>query len=77
MNYPSTKEYKEAILFAEDKLYQLNKLRPVLEDDGNPVMSSGNFAVVFKMKDVYISFDEREQSRLQVKSAMSSPKLRI
>ena len=51
MNYPTINEYKEAILFAEDKLYQLNNLRPVLDDDGTLVMSSGNFAVVFKMKD--------------------------
>ena len=51
MNYPSIKEYKEAILFAEDNFDQLKNLRPVLEDDGSPVMTSGNFAVVFKMKD--------------------------
>ena len=30
----------------------LNNLRPVLDDRGRPVMSSGNFAVVFKMKSV-------------------------
>lgn len=29
----------------------MTDLRPVLHDDGTPVMSSGNFAVVFKMKD--------------------------
>ena len=51
MNYPSIKEYREAILFAEDNFEQLKNLRPVLEDDGSPVMTSGNFAVVFKMKD--------------------------
>ena len=51
MNYPSINEYKEAILFAEDNFEQLKNLRPVLEDDGSPVMTSGNFAVVFKMKD--------------------------
>ena len=49
--YPSIKEYNEAILFAEDNFEQLKNLRPVLDKDGNPVMSSGNFAVVFKMKD--------------------------
>lgn len=49
--YPSIKEYKEAILFAEDNFEQIKNLRPVLDEDGNPVMSSGNFAVVFKMKD--------------------------
>ena len=36
---------------AEENLDQLNYLRPVLDEDGNPVMSSGNFAVVFKMQD--------------------------
>ena len=51
MNYPTINEYKEAILFAEDNFEQLKNLRPVLEDDGSPVMTSGNFAVVFKMKD--------------------------
>ena len=51
MNYPSINEYKEAILFAEDNFEQLKNLRPVLDEEGNPVMSSGNFAVVFKMKD--------------------------
>ena len=30
----------------------LNNLSPVLDDRGRPVMSSGNFAVVFKMKSV-------------------------
>ena len=51
MNYPTINEYKEAILFAEDNFEQLKNLRPVFEDDGSPVMTSGNFAVVFKMKD--------------------------
>ena len=51
MNYPSINEYKEAILFAEDNFEQLKNLRPVLGEDGEPVMTSGNFAVVFKMKD--------------------------
>ena len=47
MNYPLIKEYKEAILFAEDNFEQLKNLRPVLEDNGSPVMTSGNFAIVF------------------------------
>lgn len=37
---------------AEDNFATLNKLRPVQNEDGCPVMSSGNFAVVFKMKDI-------------------------
>ena len=51
MNYPLISEYVEAIKAAEDNLDQLKHLRPVLVEDGEPVMTSGNFAVVFKMKD--------------------------
>ena len=51
MNYPLISEYIEAIKSAEDNFKELNYLRPVLDDDGLPVMTSGNFAVVFKMKD--------------------------
>ena len=51
MNYPLISEYIEAIKSAEDNFEELSYLRPVLGDDGLPVMSSGNFAVVFKMKD--------------------------
>jgi serine/threonine protein kinase len=51
MNYPSIKEYIDAIRFAEDNFDQLKHLRPVLGEDGEPVMTSGNFAVVFQMKD--------------------------
>ena len=51
MNYPLISEYVEAIRSAEDNLKELSYLRPVLGDDGLPVMTSGNFAVVFKMKD--------------------------
>ena len=52
MNYPLISEYIEAIGSAEDNFNKLSNLRPVLDDNGNPIMSSGNFAVVFKMKDV-------------------------
>lgn len=51
MNYPLISEYIESIRYAEDNFATLTNLRPVLDDDGNPIMSSGNFAVVFKMKD--------------------------
>ena len=51
MNYPLISEYIEAIRFAEDNFDKLSNLRPVLDANGNPVMSNGNFAVVFKMKD--------------------------
>ena len=51
MNYPLISEYIEAIKSAEDNFEELSYLRPVLGDDGLPVMTGGNFAVVFKMKD--------------------------
>ncbi|MBD5279039.1 MAG: leucine-rich repeat protein [Bacteroides sp.] len=51
MEYPLISEYREAILSAEDNFNKLASLRPVLDSHGDPVMSSGNFAVVFKMKD--------------------------
>ena len=51
MNYPLITEYVEAIKLAEENLDQMSYLHPVLDDEGRPVMSSGNFAVVFKMKD--------------------------
>lgn len=50
MNYPLISEYIEAIKSAEDNFNELSYLRPVLGNDGQPVMTSGNFAVVFKMK---------------------------
>lgn len=52
MNYPLISEYIEAIKAAEDNFEELSYLRPVLGNDGLPVMTGGNFAQVFKMKDV-------------------------
>ena len=51
MNFPLISEYIEAIKAAEDNFKELTNLRPALGDDGQPVMTSGNFAVVFKMED--------------------------
>ena len=51
MNYPLLSEYVESIRSAEDNLAELNYLCPVLDADGNPIMTGGNFAVVFKMQD--------------------------
>ena len=51
MPFPLISEYVEAIKSAEDNFEELSYLRPVLGDDGLPVMTSGNFAVVFKMRD--------------------------
>lgn len=55
MNYPSIGQYTETIKLAakapEDYFEKLSNLRPVLDPNGEPIMSSGNFAVVFKMYD--------------------------
>ena len=51
MNYPLISDYVSSILSAEDNFKELTNLRPVLNNEGQPIMSSGNFAVVFKMKD--------------------------
>ena len=51
MNYPLLSEYITAIKSAEDNFNKLSNLRPELDEDGVPIMSSGNFAVVFKMRD--------------------------
>lgn len=61
MNYPLISEYIEAIKAAEDNFEELSYLRPIIEDDGKPVMSAGGFSVVFKMK------DEREGKYYAVK----------
>lgn len=49
--FPLISEYIEAIKSAEDNFDELKFLRPVLDEDGLPIMTSGNFAVVFKMKE--------------------------
>ena len=51
MTYPLISEYVEAVRNAEDNFYKLRNLRPVIDGNGNPVMTVGNFAVVFKMRD--------------------------
>ena len=51
MNYPLISEYLESIKQSEDNFNVLSTLRPVYDEAGEIVMSSGNFAVVFKMKD--------------------------
>ncbi len=51
MKYPLISEYIDAIKNSSDNLYTLTSLEPVLDSSENPIMSSGNFAVVFKMLD--------------------------
>ena len=50
MEYPSISEYKEAEQYADSfESEDLRELKPVMMG-GEPVMTSGNFAVVFKMQ---------------------------
>lgn len=51
MNYPLIFEYIEAIKSSEDNFEKLTNLRPVLDEEGELVMTSENFAVLFKMID--------------------------
>ena len=51
MQYPLISEYIEAIRLAADNFDKLSHLQPLLDGNGTPMMSSGNFAVVFKMYD--------------------------
>lgn len=57
LSYPTIGQYTEAIMQAakspDEYFDKLKHLRPVLDSNGEPIMSSGNFAVVFKMKDEY------------------------
>ena len=57
LSYPTIGQYKEVIRQAaktpDDYFDKLKHLRPVLDINGEPIMSSGNFAVIFKMKDEY------------------------
>ena len=57
MNYPLHSEYCEAVKYAADNFNELSHLTPVLDTNGNPVMSSGNFAVVFRMHDAKANKD--------------------
>ena len=51
MQYPLIPEYVRAMQDPAGNLDQLAHLVPVLDDHGEPMRSSGKFAVVFKMKD--------------------------
>lgn len=52
MNYPLISEYVEAIKSAKDNFKELTSLYPIPDGQGEPVMTSGNFAVVFMMQDI-------------------------
>lgn len=49
--YPSLGEYIESVRYAAENLDKLKHLTPVLNKNGDPYYSQGNYAVVFKMQD--------------------------
>lgn len=51
MIYPTINEYISALEEAQDNFDKLSTLRLCTDGGGNPIMSSGNYAVVFKMQD--------------------------
>ncbi|UKK47375.1 WG repeat-containing protein [Prevotella sp. E9-3] len=57
LSWPTVGQYAEVIKAStkspDEYFDKLKHLRPVLDSNGEPIMSSGNFAVVFKMKDEY------------------------
>jgi formylglycine-generating enzyme required for sulfatase activity/predicted Ser/Thr protein kinase len=50
MKYPSIEQYKDSIRLANHTLKTLSGYEPVFRNDGELWFSSGNFAVVFKLK---------------------------
>jgi formylglycine-generating enzyme required for sulfatase activity len=50
MKYPSIEQYKDSIRLANHTLKTLTGYEPVFRNDGELWFSSGNFAVVFKLK---------------------------
>ena len=57
LSWPTVGQYAEVIKAStkspDEYFDKLKHLRPVIDSNGEPIMSSGNFAVVFKMKDEY------------------------
>jgi len=57
LSYPTVGQYTEVIRDSakspDEYFDKLKHLHPVLDSNGEPIMSSGNFAVVFKMRDEY------------------------
>lgn len=60
MNYPLISEYIEVIKSTGDNFEELTNLRPVLSDDGQPVMTSGGQMV----KVVKTGFDSIHQKHI-------------
>jgi formylglycine-generating enzyme required for sulfatase activity len=79
MLFPTIEEYKDAIRIAEHSLATLKEYEVVKTASGEPWFSSGNFAVVFKMKHrnngkllalkCFTRFQERRQESYKLISA--------
>ena len=79
MHFPTIEEYKDAIRIAEHSLATLKEYEVVKTAAGEPWFSSGNFAVVFKMKHrstgkllalkCFTRFQERRQESYKLISA--------
>jgi hypothetical protein len=67
MNLPLISEYIEAIKSSEDSFDELSYLRPVLDDDSSPVMTSGNFSVVFMMMELFKKTTKTNETNIPVK----------
>jgi len=52
MLYPTISEYISSIKDAENNFDKRANLRPLININGDPIFTSGNFAVVFKMRDI-------------------------
>ena len=71
MIFPSITEYRDALLF-EGALKKYSKLKLVTDANGQPCFSSGNFSVVFRMKDKFsgkeyaVKCFTRDQERRQI-----------
>ncbi len=50
MNYPTYYQYIQSLSNPRELLHRLGDVSVVLGDDGEPLMSSGNFGVVFKVE---------------------------
>lgn len=78
MQYPQLTEYVKAIANAADNFDKLSHLRPVMDNNDEPLRSVGGFAVVFKMEDedtgrMYAikCFHEEQQGRDDAYEAIS------
>jgi|GEM_PF-3074673 hypothetical protein len=51
MSYPSITDYKNAVKYLESRTENLQTLKPIKNNNGELIFSSGRFAAVFKLQD--------------------------